>query len=70
MEAIPKHKGPEILKAILVLILVPRSKAKIAMIRPGINKIKKSQYEIAPLENPLKYIPSSKKNSTPYLDIS
>ena len=43
----PKHKGPEILNAILVLILVPRSKAKVAMITLGINKIKKIQYQKA-----------------------
>jgi hypothetical protein len=69
-EAIAKQTGPEILKTIARLISVSKSNTKVEITTLGTNKIKNSQYGIAPLENPLKYIPIKRKTITPYLEIS
>jgi hypothetical protein len=62
-DATPRQTGPDILKAMVVLILVSKSKTKVEMTMLGTNSSKKNPIGNCPLEDP-KYIPIKQKNIT------
>jgi hypothetical protein len=68
-DATPRQTGPDILKAMVVLILVSKSKTKVEMTMLGTNSKQKSNREL-PLEDPQIHTYKKTKNITPYFENS